>query len=309
MQASLPTMDIDFDLKDRGYHLAHAAAKKFYGDFLWTVGNLPRNQRFHLDTLLHHGMRVADLLDLESVDGSTLDIWNEIRQDIDAALQEGQFASPVLAALADTIQKYEISSELIVEPLLAADDWIRRRQFETFDELSEFVERIGGSTMQAAVPVLGYVKPGYETASRACGVSVVLTQMLVNFVNDSKQNKIFLARADLDECEIVMDRIKMRQFQPELKHLVRLYCWRIEKILTDGAKLVSFLDFDGRRSITSLLALNWRLLTQMKREPESLLNEEGVLSRRDWFGLRSRHLLGLEGKVPIIDVPAETVHH
>ncbi len=57
-----------------------------------------------------------------------------------------------------------------------------------------------------------------------------------------------------------------------------------------------------------MLAVHWRMLMEMEREPESLLNENGVLSRRDLLGLKSRHLLGLEGNLPVIPEDDHHVH-
>lgn len=306
MQATHDQIRRDSTTLDHGYQTSHAAVKKFYRDYQWMVGNLPRDQRLSLDTLLHYGLRVSQLLDLESTDGSPLKVWNDFLKNQTDAMEDN-YASVELVALVDTIRKYQVPESLLFDSLSAAEKWIHQRKFETFDELASFAGEFGGSLLTAVVPVLGFIKPGYEKAANECGKAILLTQLLAHCAEDAKRNKVFVAQQDLEECEIVVEQLKLRQTGKPLKHLVRLYCWRIEKILLEGGKLALFLDYDGRRSLTSLLATHWRMLMQMKLEPESVMNEDGVLSRRDWFGLKSRHLLGLEGNVPVI--PTEEQQH
>ena len=222
---------------ETGYQSCRTAVKSFYRDHLWVVGNLPRHQRRSLDTILHHGIRTAELLNLESPNGQSLDVWQEIKDDLSNAFQDRyaslELAALELAALVDVARKHDVPEMRLLEPISAADRWIRNRKFETYAELENFAGQIGGSLMAAVVPVLGFIKPNYETAAIEFGKGLWLTQSLANCVNDIKLNKTFLAQEDLENCEIVIHRLKLRQGGPPLKHLVRLYYWRIEKILQE----------------------------------------------------------------------------
>jgi len=190
-----------------------------------------------------------------------------------------------------------------------ADYWIRFRKFSTFDELDTFASNIAGSAMAAAVPVMGYVKPGWEVPALACGKTVFLTQKLACCVHDLKSNCCFLADEDIQRFNIDVHRLKLRQDCKELKSFVRFNVARLEKMFYSAGELVQHLDFDGARSVTSLLCLHWRMLMRMQLEPESLYNPDGLLTRRDQLSLKSRHLLGLEGGIPIIPEANHGDHH
>ncbi len=258
---------------------------------------MPSQQQRHLNPLLYHLIRISNLMALQSNDGRPLDVWNESRDELNAAFL-GTPTNPEMAALVDVANEYQIPKEYVFAPLLGSDLWIRQHQFLTYDELEVFVGKVGGSLMVAMMPVLGTVKSGYEEIAYECGKGILLTGLLANLVNDARVNKVFLAQQDLQECEIDIQRIMVRKSCPTLKHLVRLYCWRIEKIFESGGQILSFLDFDSRRSMTSLLSLAWKTKLKMQMEPDSILNEEGVLNRRELFELRAKHLLGLEGDIP-----------
>jgi phytoene/squalene synthetase len=118
---------------------------------------------------------------------------------------------------------------------------------------------------------------------------------------------MFVAKADLVETELSISRVKVRQNSPELRHLIRLYGSRVEKLMYEGGQLIKFLDFDARRTFTSLLAVHWAMLMKMRLNPEVVLNPDGILTRGELFRLRAKHLMGLEGNIPVI--PEIHNHH
>ncbi len=289
-----------------GYKNCRTTVKKFFKDYLFVGGNLPGEKQRGLDPLLTHLIKAIDMLDLESDNGQSLEVWTEIRDELHESLS-GYPQSAEQAALADVTIKHEIPETFLFDVLDGADHWIRNRKFETYDELLEFAAQTGGATMAACVPVLGFEKPGYETAAVRCGQAIMLTQLLANCATSAKQNRNLLPVADLDECEVVLHRMKLRQGGDSIKHLVRLMCFRIEKLFYEAGKLVPHMDFDGARTVKSLLGIHWLMLVKMRREPELALAEEGVLSRGDMFKLKTKHLLGLEGNIPVI--PEDHGHH
>ena len=292
---------------ERGYKSCKGAVKKFFKPQLWALSNLPGEQRRSMDAVLFNLMRSIDLLDLDSIDGLSLDIWHEMRDDLSDALQD-KCTTVELAALADTARKYNIPQQYLFDPLRGADQWIRTREFKTFDQLETFCSQVGGASMAAAIPVLGPIEEGWELDAVGCGKAVMLTQLLGSFINDLKQNKVFLAKDDLEDCEVDLPRLKMRRESKELRYLVRLYTSRIEKMFLEASGLASYLDFDGNRSMKSFLSMNWKMLQKMKVEPECILAEEGVLSGRDQLSLKSRHLLGMDKVLPCVK-EVEHAHH
>jgi len=282
-----------------GFKTARSAVRSLFRDAAWVAGNLPKETRRDLSALGSHLVRCLDLLDLESSEGLPLDVWKEIRDELsDAFCNNPQM--PEHAALAYVVQRYEIPKQFIFDMVNGADYWIRFRQFETWEQLDTFASNIGGSTMAAACRVLGVEKSGYEVPALYCGKAIFLTQRLVNCVADLKANRNFLAIEDLERFKLEVHRIKMKQECPELKYFIRFTVSRLEKMFVQAGKLVSHLEFGASRSITSLLCMHWRMLTQMRLHPEIIYNPQGVLARKDLLSLKSRHLLGIEGGIPIL---------
>jgi len=298
-----PVVDLE-----TGRRSCRAAVKKFYQNNLWVMGNMPGNEKAGCFCVLHHLMRVLDMLDLSSVDGQTLDVWQEVHDDLDQALQ-GSSSTPELAALADTVNRFGISRRFVFEPLTAADTWIRNGRHKTFAQLEQFAGGIGGSTLAAAVTVAG-VKQGADFHARAieAGKAMMLTRLLANCVQDAKRGSLFLAEEDLGECEVDVHRLQLRQPGKSITWLARLYASRIEKMFAAGGELIHDLDFDAARSFKSLLTMHWKMLNQLRLDPELILRSDSPLNTSTLLRLRARHMLGLEGNASILPAADHSDH-
>jgi phytoene synthase len=285
------------------------AVKKFYRDSLWIMGNMPGEEKDGCVCILHHLMRVLDLLDLSSIDGTTLDVWQEVYDDLDQALQ-GKSISPELTALSDTVDRFDVPRQFVFDPMMAADTWIRNRRHETFDQLEQFASRIGGSTLAAAVSIIG-AKPNADYYARAieAGKAMMLTRLLASSVEDANRGRLFLAEEDLEGCEVDVHRLQLRQPGKPISWLVRLYVSRIEKMYVVGGELVHDLEFDAARSFKSLLTMHWKILNQLRLEPDVILRSDSPLSTSTLLKLRARHLMGLEGNASILPDAAKSNHH
>jgi len=142
----------------RGYKNCRSACRAAFGDFVWASSNLPQQQRQGLFALGNFLIECIDLLDLESVSGLSLDVWQEISDELDDTLS-GNPGTPTQAALLDTLTRFDVPKEHLFEMLNAADWWIRNRGCQTFDQTAVFAARFGGSMMAACTAVLGVTRP------------------------------------------------------------------------------------------------------------------------------------------------------
>ena len=291
---------------EQGYKACRKQVKKDLKSWNWLISNIGGDNKKGVYALLYQFLQTSEMLDLESADGQVLAVSKEIHEDVSNALA-GDVVTPELAALADTCRRYKVDPQCFFNTIEAADNWVTKRSFDTFEQLDNFCESFGGSMMTALSPVIGVVKPDYEHAAASCGKAVMLTQILANCVNDMKRNRNFLAKQDLTECGVDVSRLKMRRPSEEAKHLVRLYASRLEPMFQEAGHLVATLDFDGKRTLTSLLASCWKMVSKMKVDPSCIFLPEGVLTKSEKFSLRSKHMLGMDTKLPF--VPDGHGHH
>ena len=285
----------------RGYKNCIATSRKFYSSAAFMTSNLPSEKRKAIAAVAWHLLRCADFLTLESFDGLSLDIWKENLNDLGDTFA-GKCRTPEDAALVDAVERFRIPKEHLFEMMTAADAWIRTRKFETSDQLELFAAKFGGSMMAATVPILSDTAVQDFRPTIRCGQAIHLTQMLANLVPNLKHHQYFYATDDSQRSGLSITRTMMRQSSPELKKFVRLQTSRIEKHFIAGGQLVHDLDFDGKRSLSSLLDYYWAVFSKMRANPDSILQPTGVLSQRERLQLRASHMMGTEGKSPIIGV-------
>lgn len=286
---------------DRGYKNCVAACRRYFPSLAWMTSNLPTAKRNAVAALSWHLMRCVDLLDLESSDGLSLDIWREVLGDFGDTFL-GQCRCAEDAALVDAVGRCRVPKEHLFEMLTAADAWNRNRKFETFEQMDVFTAKFGGSMMAACVPVFSDPPLDHFEQSLACGQAIQLTQMLSNLVPNLKQHQSFFCTEDVSKTGLSVTRTMMRQSSAELKLFVRLQTARIEKRFIVGGKLVPMLDFDGQRTLKSMLDYWWAVFLKMRSNPDSVLRPGGVLTPGEKLKMRTRHLMGIEGKSPVISV-------
>ncbi len=288
-------------LKERDYKNCLKTTRKFFAPTAWVTANLPAENKKALAALAWHLMRCVDFLDLESVDGLSLDIWKERLYELSDAFC-GKCRSAEDAVLVDALNRFGIPKEHLFEMMTAADSWSRTRQFATYEDMELFSAKFGGSMMAACAPVLGADGTDYFRPAIQCGQAIHLTHMLASLVPNLKQHQALYADADVRRTGLSVTRTMMRQSSPELKQFVRLQTSRIEKLFIAGGELVPLLDFGGKRTMSSLLDYYWAVFCKMRAQPDSILDTTGVLSQREKLALRTRHVMGTEGKAPVIGV-------
>jgi len=129
---------------DLGYKSCRKQVKRDLKTWSWLISNVGGDNKKGVYALLHQFLQTSDLLDLDSPDGKTLLVSEEMSQDLANAF-EGNFATPELAALVDTYQRYDADQNLLGKMIEAADGWVAKRDFETFEQLEAFCESFGGS--------------------------------------------------------------------------------------------------------------------------------------------------------------------
>ena len=135
-------IEIDEQTVQKGYRQARSTVKKYLKPYHWLISNVAGENRQGLDAILAHLLTTTELLDLESTNGLSLPVWQEVRDNLSDAFSD-KFARVELAALVDTCRRFQIPREFLFDPLRGADLWIRARRFQNYAELETFASYIG----------------------------------------------------------------------------------------------------------------------------------------------------------------------
>ena len=75
-----------------------------------------------------------------------------------------------------------------------------------------------------------------------------------------------------------------------------------------GGPVVSHLELDGQRTMRSLISVFWNRLAEIKMEPAQILTAGRRSVQKPGMRYRFRHLMGLEGGVPVLPDSGDETH-
>lgn len=300
-------LQIDTQVLELGYKNCKASAKHFFGPYLWMISNMTGHHRQGMEAVLAHLARVSSFLELLSTDGLPLETWADYRSEVSQALA-GQCRKSELAALADTVDRFNIPRQFIFDPINAADSRIRNQSFKTFDQYAAFTSQLGGSPMGAFMQIFEIrAEPQWwQSLAIRSGQAALQAHLLSTFVHDLQQGQMYIPQCELNACRVDLAAVQEGEADKSFRHFCRVQASRIEAKLEELGQLVRFVEFDGQRVLTSFLAYFCNLLFKIKADPSSLFDPEGPVSQREMFKYKAKHWMGIQAKVACIQ---EEEHH
>ena len=284
----------------RGHADCQKAFSRKFGSYRWILGNLSADKHRDCYVILGFLGKSLTLLAEKPFGHAPATAWENLRDEMRQA-SLGQSQDPLCVAVADVANRYSIAKQWLFDVLDGVDLWVRFGKFETYEELAHFGCKIGGSTLNALIPVLEFEQRDYEVAGAGMGQAIALTQILVSVASDQQKQRCFLPRNLLRIHDVSLGDIHSEEQRKQFGKLVRHLATQIELEFYEAAPLLNCLSFDGQRVLKSLLAWHWELLNRIKQHPLLLLEHRVELNRREVAKLRLKHLLGTEGTgVPIV---------
>jgi len=243
---------------------------------------LPANRRPAVHALYGFA-RLADEIVDDMTTGSPADRARELaafERQVAEALRGGEPASPVLAALADTVRRYRIEHRLFAEFLASMRMDLTVTGYRTFADLGEYVHGSAGVIGLQLLPVLGTTGPAAEAApyAAALGEAFQLTNFLRDVGEDLDRGRLYLPAEELTAFGV--DRARLlrahRGGPPDpairraLAHLVA-YNHAVYRRAEPG---IALLRRESRPCVRTAFVLYRRILDEIEA------NDYAVLGRR-----------------------------
>ncbi len=288
---------IDDRVIAKGFRHCRQTIRRDFTSMAWAISNLPAAEHGAVCSLLvylQRGMELAGQRATEQVNQDRIANW---RLDLTDTFS-GQAVSPELCALVVTQDLYRIPREFLYD-FIEGIDWLMRfPPPEDWDALLPVATRTGGTIMAACAPILGSESSAATLPAMKLGQAITVCWWLQNLVTDLRRGIQRLATADFTECELSPSALLSRPAEKPLAWFARLHAHRIENLLRESEPLLEQLGYDGVRVVKSLIAVCFRASNNLRRRPECLVDDSGILPETDWKKLRTRHFLGLEPELP-----------
>ncbi|HTW22912.1 MAG TPA: squalene synthase HpnC [Candidatus Baltobacteraceae bacterium] len=239
--------------------IARASRSSFYLAFF----GLPKPKRDAL-CALYAFMRLVDDVSDEAGDLESkrrgLAQW---RAKLDEAAGGRTEGHPILPALADTIERFEIPTRYFHDLISGAEMDLTVTSYATFDRLSEYCYRVAGTVGLTCLYVFGFRDPRSPDLAERLGLAFQLTNIIRDVRADFEMGRVYLPDDDIQRFGCASNDLK-GPVTPGLRDLLAFEAERAWRLYEEGAPLVDQVDADSRATLAALIRTYSTLLARIE---------------------------------------------
>ncbi|MEU8123371.1 presqualene diphosphate synthase HpnD [Spirillospora sp. NPDC049024] len=218
-----------------------------------------------------------------------------LRRRVDVRALEGH---PVLTALADAASRFPIPLEAFEELIDGCEDDVRGADYETFDDLLRYCQRVAGSVGRLSLGVFGAEgRQRAEGLADSLGVALQLTNILRDLREDRLAGRIYIPAEDLARfgCTLQLDESGAFVDPPwRLSELIGFQAERARAWYAEGLRLLPLLDRRSAACTAAMAGIYRRLLESIAASPQIALNARMSLPTWQKAVVAARALSGVE---------------
>jgi 15-cis-phytoene synthase len=275
--------------------LARRSASNFYFSFLL----LPRAKRRAMCALYAYLRHVDDLGD---DDGREVAVrraaLEELRKAIANQPAGAEAALPILPALMDTVVRYRIPTEYLTAVIDGVEMDLAGQQYQTFEELELYCERVASVVGQACIHIWGFRGPEALEPARRCGVAFQLTNILRDLKEDALRGRVYLPQEDLRRFAYRAEELLGNKTNSQFLELMKFEIARTEQFYAAAAELDPLLDSDGRRVFRAMTATYRAMLEKIKQQPAEVFQRRIRLAWWEKIRIAGRAMWGRSAVTP-----------
>lgn len=262
--------------------------KNFYYSFLV----MPRQKRAAMCAIYAFMRRSDDIADSVANPAVALDGLRRWREQVDAALTNGDGSEPILPALADTVRRYRIPHRHFHELLDGTEMDQTTTRYATFDELYKYCYRVASAVGLVVLPVFGYKDEAALAPAEACGIAFQLTNILRDVKEDAAMGRIYLPQEDLKRFGVSEDDLLDARETPAFLELMRFEAARAREFYVKARPLVDMIDADSRGALAVMIAIYGGILNKIEDNNFPVLRERIRLSTAEKLWIVGKNWLG-----------------
>jgi phytoene synthase len=193
--------------------------------------------------------------------------------------------------LADVCRRFCIPAEHFLAVIEGVEMDLEGRCYRTFDELTEYCDRVASAVGLVCIHVWGFRGEGALGPTRRCGLAFQLTNILRDLKEDAARGRIYLPLEDLNRCGYSPDDLARGVADERFERLMAIQIDRARGLYREGAELFDWLEPPGRRIFGMMVATYYRLLETIARQPRRVLEGRVRLSPLERLRIAARWML------------------
>ena len=206
---------------------------------------LPKAKRPHVHALYGFARYADEIVDdLSSTltipeKAEVLKVWGEkVLEDI----RLGRSDDHVGRALVDTVQRFNIPIEHFEAFLHSMTMDLSVTEYQTYDDLMEYVYGSAAVIGLQMVPILGASDPKAYEAAQKLGIAFQLANFIRDVSEDLDRGRIYLPLDDLKTAGVSKEMLAAKKLTPEIKQALQYQIERVRRLQREAAEGITLLD-------------------------------------------------------------------
>ena len=198
--------------------------------------------------------------------------------DVLSGLETGKSSDLVGRALIDTVQRFDIPHQHFVDFLHSMEMDLTVTEYQTFDDLYEYVYGSAAVIGLQMVPILGGDTVNSLEAAKNLGVAFQLANFIRDVGEDLDRGRVYLPLQELAEHGVTRQMLEARKLTPEIISALKFQIARVRQLQKAAEPGIALLDKTSQPCIRAASELYCGIVDEVEKIGYDIFNKRAKTS-------------------------------
>ena len=195
-----------------------------------------------------------------------------------ADLKSGRSSDHIGRALVDTVQTFNIPHQHFVDFLHSMEMDLTITEYQTFNDLHEYVYGSAAVIGLEMVPILGYSDERAFDAAQKLGIAFQLANFIRDVAEDLDRGRVYLPLQELADYGVNREVLEKRELTPEIIAALKFQIARVRSLQAEANEGIKYLDKESRPCIRAASELYCGIVDEVEAIGYDIFNKRAKTS-------------------------------
>ena len=195
-----------------------------------------------------------------------------------ADLKSGRSSDHIGRALVDTVQTFNIPHQHFVDFLHSMEMDLTITEYQTFNDLHEYVYGSAAVIGLEMVPILGYSDERAFDAAQKLGIAFQLANFIRDVAEDLDRGRVYLPLQELAEYGVNREFLEKRELTPEIIAALKFQIARVRSLQAEANEGIKYLEKESRPCIRAASELYCGIVDEVEAIGYDIFNKRAKTS-------------------------------
>jgi len=193
-------------------------------------------------------------------------------------LKKGKSQDAVGRALIDTVNRFDIPHEYFEAFLYSMQMDLTVQEYETYDDLMEYVYGSAAVIGLQMVPILGPLHTDAFESAKTLGIAFQLANFIRDVGEDLERSRVYLPKKELQEFGVDRTMLEKRVLTPEIVEALKFQIARVKRLQIEAAPGIQLLEPTSRPCIEAASTLYCGIVEEVEKIDYDIFNRRAKTS-------------------------------